>query len=90
MFNLQNVIKIKGFMENPYGILNASKILCMPSVWEGYGLVAVEALALGIPVVSTGVGGLPGIINNSCGKICNITDEFISIIVELIELEQKN
>lgn len=85
MLNLQNIIKIKGFMENPYGILRASKILCMPSVWEGYGLAAVEALALGVPVISTGVGGLPGIVNDSCGKICNTMDEFVSAIVDLIE-----
>ena len=42
---LQEVIELKGFLENPYGILGNSKVLCMPSRWEGFGLAAVEALA---------------------------------------------
>ena len=49
----------------------------MPSRWEGFGLAAVEALALGKPVIATGVGGLPGFIDESCGKICSSKDEFI-------------
>lgn len=74
---LQEVIELKGFLENPYGILGNSKVLCMPSRWEGFGLAAVEALALGKPVIATGVGGLPGFIDESCGKICSSKDEFI-------------
>ena len=63
-------VKMYGFVENPYPILKNSKILCLPSKWEGYGLVAVEALSLGIPVVCSGAGGLKKIVNNRCGRIC--------------------
>lgn len=86
-YRLENNIEMLGFMVNPYGILAASKILCMTSEWEGFGLVAVEALSLGVPVVANDVGGLPGIINNKCGALCKHDDEFILEIKLLLNDE---
>lgn len=34
----------------------AAKVFLMPSIYEGYGLVLVEAASLGLPIVSTDVG----------------------------------
>lgn len=82
--NLNNKIKIKNFMKNPYTILNNSRLLCMTSQWEGYGLVAIEALSLKKPVVATNVGGIPQIVNERCGKITNNIDEMIKEIDKLI------
>jgi len=36
-----------------YGLMKSSKMLVLPSVREGFGLVAVEAFAAGIPVITT-------------------------------------
>lgn len=36
-----------------YGMLKASKMLVLPSVREGFGLIVVEANAAGIPVITT-------------------------------------
>lgn len=74
-YHLQENIDLYGFLENPYPILNASKIMILPSKWEGYGLVAVEALSLGVPVVCSGAGGLKNIVNDRCGKICGFDKE---------------
>jgi D-inositol-3-phosphate glycosyltransferase len=41
---------------------NAADICVVPSYYESFGLVALESLACGIPVVATGVGGVAGII----------------------------
>ena len=81
---LEEIINLKGFLENPYEILQKCKVLCMPSRWEGYGLAAVEALALGVPVVATEVGGLPGIIDESCGKLCDSKETFVEEIGSLL------
>ena len=71
-----NVIRL-GFQENPYKYLKEAKVMLMPSSWEGFGLAAVEALALGIPVVASPVGGLKNIITSQCGKLCNTDEEFV-------------
>lgn len=68
--NLKDHVTMTGFQENPYPFMNHSKILVMPSKWEGFGLVAAEALVLGKPVVCSGAGGLDGIVDDSCGKKC--------------------
>ncbi|MDO5397166.1 MAG: glycosyltransferase [bacterium] len=80
---LEENITLKGFVSNPYGILKNSKMLCIPSVWEGFGLAAVEALALGKPVLATPVGGLPGIVNDRCGGLFETDETFAKEIVKL-------
>lgn len=81
---LSNHIILSGFMENPHTVLSQSKLLCMTSEWEGFGLVAVEALALGVPVAAVPVGGLIGIINSSCGCLYESDHEAVEEICSLL------
>ena len=81
---LQKNVTLKGFMNNPYGILGNSKVLCVTSKWEGFGLVAVEAISLGIPVVSTSVGAISQIITDKVGRICTTPNDFVSEITNLL------
>lgn len=83
-FNLNDNIDLVGFQKNPYTFLVQSKILCMPSKWEGFGLAAVEALAYKLPVVASLVGGLKNIINDSCGKLCSNVYEFVDELLKLL------
>ena len=48
-----------GKVKNPIEPLLISDLLLLPSETESFGLVALEALAAGVPVVSSNVGGLP-------------------------------
>jgi glycosyltransferase involved in cell wall biosynthesis len=81
---LEDNITLIGFLENPYHSLAKAKILCITSNWEGYGLAAVEALSLGLPVVCTKVGGLPKIVNEKCGQLCNSNNDFVIEIQKLL------
>ncbi len=85
---LNENIECTGFRSNPYEYLVASKVMCMPSLWEGFGLAAVEALAFGVPVVAAKVGGLPMIVNNECGKLCETIEEYKHEIIHLISNEK--
>ena len=50
--------------------MTAFDLLAVPSIEEPLGLVAVEALAAGTPVVATRTGGLPEIVHDQkCGVL---------------------
>jgi glycosyltransferase involved in cell wall biosynthesis len=64
--------------------MSQSKLVLMPSIFEGFGLVALEAMALGKPVICSGVGGLSDIVNDSCGYICKTDAEYDDSIKALL------
>jgi len=84
-YGLINNIKMLGFTENPYINLKNSKIMCMTSNWEGFGLAAIEGLALGLPVIAKNVGGLKEIITNDCGTLYSNIQEAVQNIEEILK-----
>ncbi len=73
-------------------ILNAADIFLMPSQSESFGLSALEAMACGVPVVSSSVGGLPElIIHNETGYIAEIgdIDRMAKYVIDLLTNEKK-
>lgn len=83
-YGLQENLKMLGFQENPYKYMATSKVLCMPSKWEGFGLVALEAMSLGCPVVASSVGGLQDIVTEESGKKCQSHAEYVEEIAKLL------
>lgn len=49
--------------------MTAAELVTLPSYMEGCPNVVLEALACGRPVVATNVGGIPEILNDSCGRL---------------------
>jgi N-acetyl-alpha-D-glucosaminyl L-malate synthase BshA len=70
-----NDSRFLGRQEQMEDILAISDLFILPSEYESFGLVALEAMAAGVPVVSTNVGGLPEInINGVTGFLSNVGD----------------
>ncbi len=46
-------VDFPGFVENPYNYISQSDVFVLSSEYEGFGMVLVEAMACGCPVVST-------------------------------------
>ncbi|MGE5417630.1 MAG: glycosyltransferase family 4 protein [Acidobacteriota bacterium] len=59
----RNVI-MTGFYPNVSDIYPVIDLLCLPSIMEGMGLVLLEAMYFGVPVVATKVGGIPEVVIN--------------------------
>lgn len=81
---LESVLTFTGFIDNPYSILENAKVLCITSDWEGFGLAAVEALALGVPVVCTKTGGLPTIVDAACGAVCDTEEKMADYLLKIL------
>lgn len=46
-------VHFKGQQANPYAYMKRAKALVLSSVYEGFGLVLLEAMTLGVPCIST-------------------------------------
>lgn len=55
-------VTFTGFVEDVRSLMADLDLLVISSLWEGFGLTAVEAMALGVPVAATEVGGLPEVV----------------------------
>lgn len=57
-------IRFLGYREDVRAVLWAADVAVVPSRDEGLGLAAIEAMACGLPVVATRVGGLPELVRD--------------------------
>jgi glycosyltransferase involved in cell wall biosynthesis len=53
-----------GSVHEPRDFYRRLDVFILPSLDEGFGLVAVEAMAMGLPVIGTRVGGIPEILTH--------------------------
>ena len=61
---LQEKVRMPGYCEDVASYLHEADLGLIPSRWEGFGLVAVEALSTGLPLVASDVPGLRGVVGD--------------------------
>ena len=73
---LEDVVSLPGFAKNPYAYMSKAAVFVLSSAWEGFGNVLVEAMAVGIPVVSTDCPNGPAEIleNGRWGQLVPVGD----------------
>ena len=50
-------------------LYHESDVFVFPSLADGFGLVILEALACGLPVIATDSTGAPDVLDDSCGRV---------------------
>ena len=87
---VKDKVLLPGRSENIIDELNKSKIFCLSSVYEGMSNALVEAICVGLPIVTTKVSGTEELIKDGeNGFIVNIGDKeaMAKALVKIIEDE---
>ena len=68
---LQGIVRFHGLKTKPEvaEFMRRSDFFVLPSIWENLPCVLIEAMASGLPIVATKVGGIPEIINEKVGVL---------------------
>lgn len=73
--NMNHEVIHLGKIADPKEILNVADLFLLPSETESFGLSALEAMAMRVPVISTNSGGLPEVnINGRTGFLSRVGD----------------
>jgi len=64
-----------GFIEDTWGFMQRIDIFLLPSRWEGFGYVLVEAMACGKPVVAFNVSSNPELVRNNYNGFLSEPDD---------------
>lgn len=64
---LKNHVRFTGYLsdEDLVALFASTAALVFPSLWEGFGLPAVEAMSCGVPVLSSDRGSLPEVVGDA-------------------------
>ena len=72
-------------------ILSFTDLFLLPSETESFGLAALEAMAIGVPVISSNTGGLPEVnIDGMSGYLSDVgnTEEMAQNAIKILENEE--
>jgi len=75
---LEENVQFLGFQSNPIKMVHDSKALVLTSRWEGTPMCALEAMALGTPVVSTPSDGMKDLITDGVNGYLSDADEVLA------------
>lgn len=82
--NLQDNVHFLGFQSNPIKMVHDSKVMILTSRWEGTPMCALEAMALGVPVVSTPSDGMRDLIEDGVNGYLH--DEDAVLVEKLLKI----
>ena len=63
-------VQVVGYTETPERLMAAADIFCLPSYREGFGVAIIEAAAVGLPAVASGIYGITdAVVDKSTGLL---------------------
>lgn len=89
-YGLSNRVHVLGYLENPFPVMKQADVCCMTSKSEGFPLSLLESVALGVPFVSTEVGGARVLSNDGrCGKVYVTEEEGAEAVLGILEMPEE-
>lgn len=87
---LDNYVRIMGYRNDACRILRDTDILVQPSLNEGLPIVALEAMAMKVPVLISNVGGIAELINGCNGVLIaageiNLVAKYSEAVLDLVD-----
>lgn len=82
-------IKLLGYVpetDKPY-IIKLARVFAWPSLYEGFGLPVLEAMAIGTPVVTSSVSSLPEVTKDAALLVNPYNTEDIATAIETLQTE---
>ncbi len=73
--NLENRVHFLGFRQDVPDLMKAADFLVFPSRYEPFGLVVLEAMATGLPVVTAATTGAAELVTPECGVVLPDSDD---------------
>lgn len=89
---IEKYVRFLGVRSDIGTAIASADLLVLPSQQESFGLVALEAMACGVPVIASRVGGLPEVIDNGrTGMLFDVgnTQEAAQRALDLIEDKER-
>ncbi|MGG3459879.1 Teichoic acid glycerol-phosphate transferase [Bacillus licheniformis] len=75
---LKNDIIFAGQLENPFALLDECDCFVLSSDYEGQGLVLMEAMIVGKPIIATDVTGVRSVLEGGLGLLVENTEEALT------------
>lgn len=65
--HMENNVIFTGQRNDAYDIMAAFDVFALPSLWEGFGMVLLEASSLQIPIIASNVSAIPEVVGQDGG-----------------------
>lgn len=65
-------------------LINQAIAVVMPSLWEGFGLPALEAMACGTPVIASNIGSLPEVTGEAALTVAPYSEQEIAAAMQAV------
>jgi L-malate glycosyltransferase len=87
--NLEHAVHFLGVTREIDPYISCADLFLLPSEQESFGLVALESMAYGVPVIASTVGGLPEVVEDRvsgylspCGDIEGMVENALNILTD--------
>jgi glycosyltransferase involved in cell wall biosynthesis len=88
-------VQFLGHQPNGPELMRAFDVFCLPSVWEGLGLVLLEAMLRGVPIIGSRSGAIPEILGQGeygllfdAGDTAQLVDRVCHAAADRVELQE--